>query len=96
MAPDAPHDDHHALDPVDFSTHVMSLASSAMISLGTLPAPDGTPHPIDLDTAKHLIDIVEMLEVKTKGNLDSAESKLIKHLLGDLHVSYVKAKQAKK
>src|SRR5437016_902726 len=37
-----------ALGPVDFSTHVLSLASSAMIALGEMPAPDGNPHPVDL------------------------------------------------
>ena len=40
------------LGPVDFSTHVLSLASSALIALGKMPAPDGEPHPLDLETAR--------------------------------------------
>jgi hypothetical protein len=79
------------LGPVDFSTHVLSLASTALIALGKMPGPDGKPHPIELDTAKHLIDVLAMLEDKTKGNLDEAEHKLLASLLYDLRVAYVDA-----
>jgi hypothetical protein len=77
--------------PVDFSTYVISVASSAMVALGRMPSPDGKPHPIELDTAKHLIDILEMLEQKTKGNLDATEAKLVTSLLHDLHGSFAAA-----
>jgi hypothetical protein len=80
-----------ALGPIDFSTHILSLASSAMIALGKMPAPDGTAQPVDLETAKFLIDILAMLETKTKGNLDEAESKLLQSLIYDLRVAYVDA-----
>ena len=86
----------HALGAVDFSTHVLSLASSALIALGKMPAPDGKPHPIDLEMAKHLIDVIGMLEAKTKGNLDEAESKLVQSLLYDLRVAFVDAQKAPK
>jgi hypothetical protein len=78
-----------ALGPVDFSTHVLSLASTALIALGKMPAPDGKPHPQDLETARHLIDVLAMLEAKTKGNLDEAESKLLASLIYDLRVAFV-------
>jgi hypothetical protein len=80
--------------PVDFSTHVLSLASTALISLGKMPAPDGQSHPIDLETARHLIDVLAMLEHKTKGNLEESESKLIASLVYDLRVAYVDAQKA--
>lgn len=80
--------------PVDFSTHVLSLASTALISLGKMPAPDGEPHPLDLEMAKHLIDILGMLEAKTRGNLDEAERKLLGSLTYDLRVAYVDAQQS--
>ncbi|HEU0034946.1 MAG TPA: DUF1844 domain-containing protein [Kofleriaceae bacterium] len=83
-----------ALGPVDFSTHVLSLASSALVALGKMPAPDGATMPIDLETAKHLIDVLGMLEQKTKGNLDEAEQKLIASLTYDLRVAYVDAQRA--
>lgn len=81
-----------ALGPIDFSTHVLSLASSAMVALGRMPAPDGQPHPLDLETAKHLIDVLGMLEQKTKGNLDEAEAKLLASLIYDLRVAFVDAR----
>lgn len=80
-----------ALGPVDFSTHILSLASSALIALGKMPAPDGVQQPIDLETARHLIDVLAMLEAKTKGNLDEAEQKLLASLIYDLRVAYVDA-----
>lgn len=82
--------------PVDFSTHVLSLASTALIALGKMPAPDGGNHPLDLETAHHLIDVLAMLEAKTKGNLDEAESKLLASLIYDLRVAYVDAQKAQK
>jgi hypothetical protein len=85
-----------ALGPVDFSTHILSLASSALISLGKMPAPDGQPHPLDLETARHLVDVLGMLEQKTKGNLDEAESKLLASLIYDLRVAYVDAQPKQK
>jgi Domain of unknown function (DUF1844) len=83
-----------ALGPVDFSTHVLSLASTAMIALGKLPAPDNQPHPVDLETARHLIDVLAMLERKTKGNLEEAEAKLVASLIYDLRIAFVDVRQA--
>jgi hypothetical protein len=85
----------HSLGPVDFSTHVVSLASTALIALGRMPGPDGESHPIDLETARHLIDVLGMLEDKTKGNLEEAEQKLLASLIYDLRVAYVDAQKAK-
>ncbi len=78
-----------ATAPVDFSTHVLSLASTALIALGKMPAPDGRPHPVDVETARHLIDVLAMLEAKAKGNLEQAEQKLIASLVYDLRVAAV-------
>ena len=85
-----------ATAPVDFSTHVLSLASTALIALGKMPAPDGEPHPVDLETARHLIDVLAMLEVKTKGNLEEAEQKLLASLVYDLRVAAVDAQNSSK
>ena len=83
-----------ALGPVDFSTHILSLASTALIALGKMPAPDGQDLPLDLETAKHLIDVLGMLEHKTRNNLDEAETKLLQSLTYDLRVAYVDAQKA--
>ena len=78
-----------ALGPVDFSTHILSLASTALIALGKMPAPDGMSTPIDFDTARHLIDVLGMLEQKTRGNLDGEEERLLTQILTDLRMRYV-------
>lgn len=91
MPADPPAHDSIGLGPVDFSTHILSLASTALIALGKMPAPDGQDHPRDLETARHLIDVLGMLETKTKGNLDEAETKLLQSLIYDLRVAYVDA-----
>jgi hypothetical protein len=85
---------HTALGPVDFSTHILSLASSAMIALRKMPAFEGIDHPLDLEAARHLIDVLGMLEQKTRGNLDEAETKLLASLIYDLRVAYVDAQNA--
>jgi len=85
-----------AIAQVDFSTHILSLASTTLIALGRMPAPDGQDLPLDLETAKHLIDVLGMLEHKTKGNLDEAEQKLLASLIYDLRVAFVDAQKGAK
>jgi hypothetical protein len=82
------------LHPVDFATHVLSLASSAMVALGQMPSPAGDAEPLDLDTARYLVDVLGMLEEKTRGNLDDSESKLLQSLIYDLRVAFVDASAA--
>jgi hypothetical protein len=82
-----------ALGPIDFSTHILSLASSAMCEMGAMPAPDGKTLTPDLEAAHHLIDVLGMLEEKTRGNLDESEQKLLQSLLYDLRVAYVDAQK---
>lgn len=90
-----PEDDApQALAPLDFATFVLSLASSALVNLGRLPPPEGTEARPDLPAAKQIIDILGILEEKTRGNLDDSEDKLLKSLLYDLRVQYVDAQRA--
>ena len=58
-----------ALPAVDFHTFVLSLGSSALLHLGEIEHPDVGATQKDLPLAKHTIDILVMLEQKTKGNL---------------------------
>jgi len=81
------------LPAVDFHTFVLSLGSSALLHLGELEHPDvGAPQK-DLPLAKHTIDILVMLEEKTRGNLTPAEEKLIGSLLYDLRLRYIEAQK---
>lgn len=72
---------------------VMSLGSSAMVNLGKVPAPGASETTKDLAAAKQIIDILGVLEEKTRGNLDESEEKLLKSLLYDLRVSFVDAQK---
>lgn len=84
-----------SLSPMDFSTFVLSLASSAMINLGIVDEGQAPPdHKPDLMAARQLIDIVGVLEEKTRGNLSDSEDKLIKSLLYDLRVQYCDAQKS--
>jgi hypothetical protein len=87
-----------ALQAIDFATFVLSLASNALVHLGELPepdAPEGAPPQRNLPMAKQTIDILAMLEAKTKGNLDEGERQLLESVLYDLRVKYVDASKKK-
>jgi uncharacterized protein DUF1844 len=83
----------HAGDPLDdpasFLSLVMSLASNAAASLGMMPHPATGETEVDLQVAKHWIDVLGMLERKTKGNLDRQEALALENLLADLRMQYV-------
>jgi hypothetical protein len=83
----------HAGDPLDdpasFLSLIMSLASNAAASLGMMPHPVTGETGVDLQTAKHWIDVLGMLERKTKGNLDRQEAQTVENLLADLRMQYV-------
>jgi hypothetical protein len=89
--PEAP----RALPALDFSTLILSMASTAMVQLGVVSAPGGDAPVPDLDAARQAIDILAILEEKTRGNLDDAEEKLLQSLLYDLRVAYVDAQKKK-
>jgi hypothetical protein len=81
------------LPEVDFHTFILSLGSSALLHLGELEHPDGGEAEVDLPLAKHTIDILSMLDEKTRGNLTAAEGKLMESLLYDLRLRYVNKKK---
>jgi hypothetical protein len=82
--------------PIDFYTFVLSLGSSAFVHLGDAPHPDtGAPAAPNLPLAHQTIDILAMLEEKTKGNLTPEEAKFLSNLLTDLRIRYVQRSTGK-
>lgn len=79
------------LPPVDFATFVLSLGSSALMHLGEVEQPGTGKLEKNLPLAKHSIDLLSMLEGKTKGNLTAPEAQLLENLLFDLRLRYVEA-----
>jgi hypothetical protein len=77
---------------IDFYTFVLSLGSSVLIHLGDAPHPEtGKPAERNLPLAQQSIEILAMLELKTRGNLSPEEAKLLDQLLLDLKLRYVEA-----
>ncbi len=74
---------------VDFSTFVLSLASSAMLHLGRVPDPTGQNVSPNLGLARQSIDMLAMLQEKTRGNLTGEEDQLLSRVLHDLRVAFV-------
>jgi len=75
------------LDVVDFSTFIVSLASNVMVHLG-VDAEDEVANP-NLELAQQTIDILALLEEKTRGNLTEDEDKLLKGVLYQVRMAYV-------
>lgn len=81
-----------ALPSIDFSTLVLSLATSAMVHMGLMPETEGGPVEKNLTLAHQSIDTLEMLQDKTRGNLTDDETKLLQSVLYELRMGYVKAR----
>jgi hypothetical protein len=75
----------------DFNSLIFSLSSSAFFNLGEIADPQTGQKQKDLPLAKHSIDIIAMLQEKTKGNLSEDEEKFIDNILAELRIRYVKA-----
>jgi hypothetical protein len=76
-------------DPTSFANFMMSIASNAASSLGMMEHPVTHQREVDLELAKHWIDILGMLQQKTRGNLVPQEAKILEGLLADLRMQYV-------
>jgi len=74
---------------INFSTFVFSLNTSALLHLGEIPDPATGKQQEDLAMAKQTIDLIAMLQEKTRGNLGPDEENLVKHILYDLRLRYV-------
>lgn len=82
--------------PASFSFLVASLATQAMAALGAIPGDDGQPMEINLDYAKHFIDLLGVLEEKTKGNLTDEEKKSLGDALHQMRMLFVSVSQQQK
>ncbi|MGD9853425.1 MAG: DUF1844 domain-containing protein [Planctomycetaceae bacterium] len=77
-----------------FSTLVGLFSTQAMVSLGLLSHPeDGEVH-VQLPLARHFIDLLGVLEDKTRGNLSEGEGQLLEQSLHDLRMAYLERSRA--
>ncbi len=82
-------DDERRLPPIDLSTFVLSLSQAALLHLGELEDPDTGTQEVNFPLARQSIDLLTMLQEKTRGNLTEEERKLLENLLYDLRMKYV-------
>ena len=75
---------------VDFSSFVVSLATQALMMIGEIPNPESGLLATNFEAARQTIDILAMLEGKTKGNLTEEEDKLLGEVLASLQIAYVR------
>jgi hypothetical protein len=78
-----------AEDPASFVNFLMSIASNAAASLGMMEHPVTGERGVDLQLGKHWIDVLGMLEQKTRGNLSQQERHILEGLLSDLRMQFV-------
>jgi len=81
----------HQLPPGDFSSLVSLLATQTLFAMGLIATEENAEPKKDLKLAKFHIDMLEALEVKTKGNLSEQEQKFLAGALGQLRMGFVEA-----
>jgi hypothetical protein len=77
------------LPEASFLSLANMLAVEAAMHLGLIQTPGEEPPPPDLEAARHLIDMLGILQAKTRGNLTSEEDNLLENLLADLRMQFV-------
>ncbi len=82
--------DKTKLPKISFSTFIMSLHSSALLALGLIEDPVTKQRTKNIAMAKQTIDVIGIIEEKTKGNLTKEENELIQNALQNLRMEYVK------
>ena len=72
-----------------FETLVSYLSTTAMFQLGLIAGPSGEHIPADMPNAKRTVDLLEVLQEKTRGNLTARESRLLEDVLYELRMSFL-------
>ena len=74
-----------------FVPFVMMQAQNIFYVLGRIPSPDGRPIPPNLEAAKLLIDQLEMIQEKTRGNLSAQETSILGDALKNVRLAFVES-----
>lgn len=80
------------LPAVSFETFMLSLGTAALVALGEIENPVTRKKEKDLQAAKQHIDILEMLQIKTKGNLSPQEQSLLNEIVYTSRMKFVASK----
>lgn len=88
---DSPKTDEAPPPPLEFSGFILSIANTALFQLGLIKMSEDDEPKRDLTAARQTIDLANMLEEKTRGNLTDAEKKLLSETLFQLRMAFVEA-----
>jgi hypothetical protein len=89
----APYDDQEQDTGISFAAFVLSLAHTAAVHFGDIPDPvSGQSVAPNLPAAQQMIDILALLETKTRGNLTAEERQLLDQILYELRLRYVEVR----
>ena len=92
---DSTQTDSSSSSSINFVAFVLSLAHTAAVHFGDLPDPvSGDKAEVNLPAAQQMIDILSLLEEKTRGNLTAEERQLLEQVLFELRLRYVEASNA--
>ena len=75
--------------PIDFPSYLLSYYTQGLVLLGEVPNPYTNKKEEDVEAARHTIDILSMLEQKTKGNLTKEEQQLLETVLYELRMKFM-------
>jgi hypothetical protein len=81
------------LQKIDFTTFLLSVSSAAFIGLGIAPPESGIEPKVDLELARHNIDLLELIAEKTKGNCTPDEARLLEQLLFETRMRFVEVQK---
>lgn len=78
---------------IDLTTFFLSISSAAFHAMGLIPRQDGGPSQPDLSLARQNIDLLELMDEKTRGNRTPDEDKLLDRLLYETRMQYIEAEK---
>jgi hypothetical protein len=84
----------YPLPPADLTFLASTLYLQAMVSLGLLPHPMSDKPQVQIDQAKHSIDMLDVLYDKTAGNRTPEETAAMDHMLHELRMAYIAVNDA--
>jgi hypothetical protein len=87
------HEDMGQLPPAEFLQIMQILAIQSQGAMGLLQDPDGQHSEVNLPIAKHFIDLIVILNEKSKGNLSEEESKIMEEVIAAMQMQYVKVSE---
>ena len=77
------------LPSIDFATFILSLSHSALVHMGDAPDPSGASQAPNLPLASQTLDLLGLLEEKTRGNLTGQEERVLSQTLYDLRMRFL-------